>query len=273
MDAEVTGLRRIPPRRAGSGNAGFRGKLLEMDTARIASLLAPFVSQEVGQERLSEHQLAQISTYLDLLQRWNSRINLTAVRDPQYIVTRHFGESLFAARHLLSKSLSGETQGASGRTDQEHPQSLPQAQRPGGFQMIDVGSGAGFPGLPLKIYAPGVELTLIESQNKKATFLSEVIRILALTNVDVFAGRAETFARTADLVTMRAVERFEKSLGVAANLTAPGGRLALLIGSAQLRRARALATGFEWDKPLPVPVSETRVMLCGRKSCVQESDE
>src|SRR6478672_11635662 len=90
-----------------------------MDTSRIAALLAPFLDRRAdvsapdrnvvhsGKPRadepavLSAHQLQDISTYIDILQRWNARVNLTAIRDPEEIVTRHFGESLFAARHLF----------------------------------------------------------------------------------------------------------------------------------------------------------------------------
>src|SRR2546429_5628980 len=112
-----------------------------MDATRIACLLAPFL----GEERLNDQQLSELSAYLDLLLRWNQRVNLTAVRNAEHIATRHFGESLFAARHLLQR-------GAHGTADQ-HPQSLPEIERATGLQIYDFGSGAGFPGLPLKIYA------------------------------------------------------------------------------------------------------------------------
>src|ERR1700761_7344647 len=68
-----------------------------MNPARIAELLQPFLEEE----RLSSAQLSHISTYIDILLRWNARINLTAIREPEEIVVRHFGESLFAARHLF----------------------------------------------------------------------------------------------------------------------------------------------------------------------------
>src|SRR3954470_220693 len=86
---------------------------------------------------------------------------------------------------------------------------------------IDIGSGAGFPGIPLKIYSPAVVVTLIESQNKKATFLKEVIRELTLTNINVFSGRAEALDKKADLVTLLAVERFEQVLPVASPWQTP----------------------------------------------------
>ena len=139
-----------------------------MQPARIAALLSPFL----GGASLSDSQLAQLASYLDLLLRWNARINLTAVRDPEQIVTRHFGESLFAARHLYP-SCSLAT---------------------GDWRLLDIGSGAGFPGLAIKIWAPVLRTTLLESNQRKATFLREVVRALQLTGVQVVSDRAENFA-------------------------------------------------------------------------------
>ena len=204
-----------------------------MDSARIASLLAPFLAPD----SLSEPQLAQVSTYLDLLLKWNARINLTAVREPEAIITRHFGESFFAARQLgLSE---------------------------GHDSLIDLGSGAGFPGLPIKLYAPALSATLIESNHKKATFLREAIRALALTNIDVFADRAEDFPRTAAIVTLRAVEKPERALAAAARLVAPGGRLVVLLGAAGVGALPGLLLGFSWGQPIPLPASSERVLLVG----------
>ena len=204
-----------------------------MDSAHIASLLEPYVAG------LSEAQRAQVSAYLDLLLKWNARTNLTAVRGAENIVKRHFGESFFAARRLLPAP------GAA-------------------LSAIDVGSGAGFPGLPLKIYAPALRLVLIESQNKKATFLKEVVRALDLRDVEVFGGRAEDFPGLAELVILRAVERFASVLPVAARLVAPAGRLALLIAEPQIRPAEAVLSRFSWSEPVNVPGSSRLVLLVGR---------
>src|SRR5437899_2456714 len=119
-----------------------------MDAARIAALLHPFVERT-----LPEVQLRQISTYIDLLLRWNARITLTAILDPDEIVTRHFGESFFLARHLFPEP--------DDRGTVPSPPSV-------GTRVLDIGSGAGFPGLPLKIWAPSISLTLVESNHKKA---------------------------------------------------------------------------------------------------------
>jgi 16S rRNA (guanine527-N7)-methyltransferase len=232
-----------------------------MDAARIASLLSRFLGDEV----LSEQQLSQLSAYLDLLMHWNQRINLTAVRDAEHIVTRHFGESLFAARMLLPRSAASGRDSAADIVTAEPPLP-PRSERPSsGFHVNDIGSGAGFPGLPLKIYAPEIALTLIESNQKKATFLKEVVRTLRLMSVNVFAGRAESFKEPADLVTMRAVERFDQTLPIAASQVAPGGSLGLLIGDAQRRDAERLAIGFKWETAYAVPLSDARVLLRGRK--------
>jgi 16S rRNA (guanine527-N7)-methyltransferase len=227
-----------------------------MDPARIEDLLAPFLSSRsfrraAGPEEsgvaarapLSSLQLESISTYIDLLLRWNSRISLTAVREPEEILTRHFGESLFAASHLFPLT-GGQRRTANG--------------------VIDVGSGAGFPGLPIKIWAPDLHLTLIESNQKKATFLREVVRTLTLTTIDVFSARAEDFPSTAGVVILRAVERFEQILPIAARLVAPGGRLALLIGNSQVARAQDLAGQFLWDFPISTPRATNTVLLIGK---------
>jgi 16S rRNA (guanine527-N7)-methyltransferase len=247
-----------------------------MDALRIAELLQPFleIPESAGQVPLSAAQLKYISMYIDILLRWNARINLTAVRRPEDIVTRHFGESLFAARHLFPAEKRGESEPELahqvGRADlaigaPDAPLSGP-ASVP---RVFDVGSGAGFPGLPIKIWAPNIELTLIESNQKKATFLREVLRTIAMSDVHVFAGRAEDLATIstphADIVTLRAVERFESVLPVAASLVRPESRLALLIGESQMRSAGDLADNFVWNSPVKVPISDARVLLIGRK--------
>ena len=245
---------------------------------RIAELLRPFLDPTPenpgtsGPTLLLPAQLESISIYIDILLRWNSRINLTAIRQPEEIVSRHFGESLFAARHLFpTPPQSGD----------EKVLSQP--------QVIDVGSGPGFPGLPIKIWAAGVCLTLIESNQKKATFLREVIRALSLNNVNVFAGRAadfkpypspapqaasagsersETERSEAEIservVTLRAVEHFDLILPAAASLVGPSGRLAILIGQAQLDRTRHLVPSIKWRQPIKLPQSSSRFLLLGR---------
>ena len=228
-----------------------------MDEARIAELLAPFLAGDAQRRDhdaragvsnpavLSPMQLRYISIYIDLLLRWNARINLTAVREPEEIVTRHFGESIFAARCLFPEVQAG---------------AVPTPH------VIDVGSGPGFPGLPIKIWAPHVRLTLIESNHKKATFLREVVRSLRLPGVEVFCGRASTFTGPkSDVVVLRAVERFGSILPVAAGLIDRAGGLAMLVGEAQVGGIIELLPGLKWDEPLKLPLSESRVLIIGRK--------
>jgi 16S rRNA (guanine527-N7)-methyltransferase len=205
-----------------------------MNRATIAEILRPFVE-------LSPERLAQTSTYLDLLLKWNAKVNLTAVREAEAIVARHFGESFFAADRL--------------------------APQPGDT-VIDLGSGAGFPGLPLAMSAPAVQVTLIESNSKKAAFLNEVISALQLKNAKVFSRRAETYPDQADLVTMRAVEKFEKALPAALKMVREGGRIALMIGASQIGTARALADGVRWDDSVPVPGGHSRVLAVGTKPVI-----
>lgn len=119
---------------------------------------------------LTPSQLAQFERYLALLLAWNERLNLTAVRDPAQIEVRHFLDSLSCA--LLTGALNGRS-------------------------LIDVGTGAGFPGLPLKILYPDLRLTLAESVAKKGLFLQEVVAALGLQNVTVLTERAEILGQTA----------------------------------------------------------------------------
>jgi 16S rRNA (guanine527-N7)-methyltransferase len=255
-----------------------------MDTARIAALLEPFVEAD----ELNETQLNQISIYIDLLQRWNARINLTAIRNEEEIVTRHFGESFFLARHLFpggaekggpEAQASGAAQSAAGSTENREPRTE------NCCQVLDIGSGAGFPALPLKIWMPSIRLTLVESNHKKATFLREAARALTLTDINVITERAETLAKQIqahpeaapdiirpgiarpdrarpDIVTLRAVEHFESILHTAATLLPPAGRLALLIGTSQLPHLTTLPT-LTWNDPIRVPQSHSRELLIG----------
>lgn len=284
-----------------------------MHSTRIAELLEPFLAAEPGHTHnachsepartgeepvvLSPTQLQTISIYIDLLRRWNARVNLTAIRDPEQIVTRHFGESLFAARSLFpggdrvgpgaspGQAERGSADAASvmpapdddrgraapkGRVMAQEktgalaPECAPNDQRPttsDRVSLADLGSGAGFPGIPIKLWAPDISLTLIESNHKKAAFLREVTRALTLTDVNIQTARAETLTgATFDVVTLRAVERFQAVLPTAVRLLAPRGRLALLISAAQFDAARSALPDLVWAAPQPVPLSGSRIL-------------
>lgn len=169
-----------------------------LSESEIADLLVPYLPDVSA-------IVPQLSIYLDLLLKWNARTNLTAIRDPQEIVRRHFGESLFAARHL----------------DPDTP------------TLLDFGSGAGFPGLPIALLRSDIQVTLAESQNKKATFLREAIRTLHLST-EVWPGRVESMPadRRFHTVTLRAVDNMAAALPAAKVRTAPGGLLVLLTTTA-----------------------------------------
>lgn len=132
---------------------------------------------------LSEKQRQQFDRYMDLLLHWNEKMNLTAIRDPEGVVIRHFADSLslFSVVSLQA-----------------------------GMRVIDVGTGAGFPGIPLLIVCPQIELTLLDSLNKRLIFLQEVLTQLGLSARCIHA-RAEEGGRTPelreqfDLATARAV--------------------------------------------------------------------
>jgi 16S rRNA (guanine527-N7)-methyltransferase len=226
-----------------------------METPRIASLLAPFLDAS----SLTSAQLEQISTYIDLLIRWNSRVNLTAIRAPDQIVIRHFGESFFAARHLFPCGAD---------TPVHHPpSSTPNPSPQASLLLLDIGSGAGFPGLPIKIWSPDTTVTLIESNNKKVAFLREAIRALGLTGIDVSAVRAEDLPDSvASTVTLRAVEHFDQILPTAVRLLAPTGRLLLLISDPQLKQATHLSPTLSWSAPVAIPTSKSKILAIAAKA-------
>jgi 16S rRNA (guanine527-N7)-methyltransferase len=171
---------------------------------RIAALVTPYLGEAVVPENL----YAQLSTYLDLLLKWNARTNLTAIRDPEQIVQRHFGEGLFAGIHIAKKLDAGAT-------------------------LLDFGSGAGFPGLPIQLLLPALPVTLAESQGKKASFLREAVRTLGL-KTEVWADRVESMPanRTFSLVTLRAVDNMELALAAARNRVATDGWIVTLSAEA-----------------------------------------
>jgi 16S rRNA (guanine527-N7)-methyltransferase len=179
-----------------------------LSEARIATLLEPYLAPGMGAAPVPPGLCAQLSAYLDLLVKWNARTNLTAIREPEEMVRRHFGESLFAGVHLGGRLREGAT-------------------------VLDFGSGAGFPGLPIQLLRPELQVTLAESQGKKASFLREAVRTLGLST-EVWAGRVEAMpvvegaARRFDAVTLRAVDNMQQALAEARLRVVPGGWLVTL---------------------------------------------
>lgn len=190
-----------------------------------------------GLESLGAEIAGRFARYLDLLLKWNARLNLTAIRGPEEIVQRHFVECIFAARHLPA----------------------------GIHSLLDFGSGGGFPGLPIALCHPQIRVTLGESQSKKAAFLREVVRTLELGSTEVYSGRVEGLDQTFDAVTLRAVDKMQEACRAAARNVAPGGHLILFIGENAAPAIISEFTGFEWAAPVLLPASSQRFLLVGRR--------
>jgi 16S rRNA (guanine527-N7)-methyltransferase len=178
----------------------------------------------------------RFAAYCALLIRWSARMNLTAVRDQEGILSRHFVESIAVARAL-----------------------------PDGIAtLLDFGSGAGFPGIPIALCRPEIAVTLAESQGKKAAFLQEAGRTLGLS-VKIHSGRAESLAGQFDCVTLRAVDRMSTAVQSASRLVAPGGWLALMTTETESEQLRAYGFDrFSRSSALPLPGSNQRVLLVGQ---------
>ena len=185
----------------------------------LGALLRPYVQQP-----LEPPAIEKLGIYLELLLKWNDRMSLTSVREPKEIVRRHFGESLFLAEKLRFCD-----------------------------ELLDFGTGAGFPGLPIQIVKPGLRVTLAESQQKKVAFLREVTRLLGL-DAEVWPKRVESMPaeRAFDVITMRAVERSEEMLTVAGAHLRPEGWIAIFRAeeSEPLPPAHGGKSHFTYDVPL-----------------------
>jgi 16S rRNA (guanine527-N7)-methyltransferase len=192
--------------------------------------------KEFGVE-VSDVQVSQIQQYMKILLAWNEKLNLTAIRDPLEIMYRHFCESMYAGVSLPMEK---------GR-------------------LADVGSGAGFPGLPLKILRPNLHVFLIESNVKKATFLAEVIRGLGLADARVLVSRYEELGEEVaplDFVCSRAVGDFRVMLEWAGSKQVAARQVVLWIGARDLEEIRRIRT-WNWRDPIPVPHSMQRLLLVG----------
>jgi 16S rRNA (guanine527-N7)-methyltransferase len=173
---------------------------------------------------LSDEQLARFASYMHLLLDWNRRLNLTAITDPREVQALHFLDSLSCA--IVTGDLNGR-------------------------RLVDVGSGAGFPGLPLKILYPELQLTMIESVAKKASFLEAVVAELKLAGVAILVGRAEEAGRMAaqrgqyDWAVARAVA----SLAVLAEYLLPlcrtGGRMLAMKGKKAVEESASAGRAIE----------------------------
>lgn len=190
---------------------------------------------------LTPAQFRQLITYLDLLLRWNRNINLTSVRTPEECVTRHFGESLYLARWV-------HLQGS----------------------LLDIGSGAGFPGLALKIPFPGLAVTLLEPSAKKRAFLKEVVRTCGFTGCEIRGDRLAEFVKQKavpefDSITARAVGQLDQLIPLATRRLKAGGRLCLWLTREQRERLSGREWPVRWEPPIPLPLAQQREIWVGTK--------
>lgn len=194
--------------------------------------------EEYGLSPLAAGVPEQFSAYFDLLQRWNARLNLTAIRDPEDALRRHFVECIFCA------------------------QSLP----PGIETLLDYGSGGGFPGIPISLCRPKIRVTLAESKGKKASFLREAVRSLRIAAA-VYGGRVEDMEpeHTFDAVAMRAVDKMQLALGSAVERVGDTGWLVLLVSSGGIE----LPNGFR-ARSLDIPGSKSGVLVLASNKRAQQ---
>jgi len=203
-----------------------------LNVADIRGLLTPFGIEP------SDAQCVQTGQYVELLLLWNKRLNLTSIVDPQEIVTRHFGESMFLCTVLPVENC----------------------------RLADVGSGAGFPGLAIKLIQPSVRVTLVESSQKKCAFLSEVVRKLGISPVEISQGRFEDLRippRSKELLTARAIGGWLRFLGWANRVIPPSGHVALWVGEQDSIKI-SRTPGWAWDPPVRIPESQRRFLVVGR---------
>ncbi len=186
-------------------------------------------SKLVGVCDLSSAQIVRLQEHYELLTRWNRTVNLTSVRNFEEAVERHYCESVFAACHLPA----------------------------GPASIADIGSGAGFPGIPVAIMRPEVSVVLIEAHQRKAAFLKEASR--NLPNVRVTAKRAEDLAERFDWVVSRAV-RYSDIAGALRKL-APNAEL--LTGGVR----PSDLPGYDWKEPIRLPWGDRRHLWIGT-ACV-----
>jgi 16S rRNA (guanine527-N7)-methyltransferase len=215
-----------------------------MSTTSPAPPSAAVIRRALGEFKLPAYddQVLQIQQYIRILLTWNQKVNLTAISDPLEILYRHFCESMYAA------------------------QAIPVERG----RLADVGSGGGFPGLPLKIIRPDLRVFLVESNIKKVTFLAEVTRELGLKDVQVLARRYEELGEEVaplDYVCSRALGEFPSFLDWASSQQIAAKQVILWIGARDLPEIQKIRT-WEWSEPIQVPHSLRRLLLVGKRRSV-----
>lgn len=195
--------------------------------------------REAGLKSLSREAHEKFRAYLELLLKWNSKLNLTAVREPEAIIRRHFVECIQCAQ-VIPEFSEGAT-------------------------LLDFGSGAGLPGIPITICRPEIRVTLSESQRKKAAFLREAVRVLSLS-AEVFDRRVEemTPEKRFAVVTLRAVDKMAEACRSAADRVAPGGWIVIFATSGTEPGLKTLLSQIHWSQSVPITGLERGRILLGQ---------
>jgi 16S rRNA (guanine(527)-N(7))-methyltransferase RsmG len=211
----------------------------------VYDISASLVQEHMGRIGLSVSPLVadQVSVYTVLLRKWNERMNLTALSAPIEILQTLFAESFLGAE-LLQRD--------------ESP-------------CLDVGSGAGFPGLAIKIYRPDLEMILMEPRLRKAAFLSAVKRELGLDGVEILSSKLEEIQiqdfKAQPTVLMSRGVRDPLNILVQGKHLLSGRRKVLLFTTRdQAKSVRSSLQGIEWDDPKTVPWNTRHILLLGRWS-------
>ncbi len=191
-----------------------------------------------GLAPLSSKQEQAFGAYLELLIKWAAKTNLTAIHSEDAILRRHFVESIHCAR-LLTPDI---------------------------HTLLDFGSGAGFPGVPIAICRPEIEVTLAESQSKKAAFLKEALRVCGVHG-RVHGRRVADLPAGAlfDAVTLRAVDRMDAACEEAVSRLKSGGNLYILTTMGAPRVSGGPLSSIRWQTPVALPQSRQRVVLIGKR--------
>ncbi len=192
------------------------------ETTQVANLQALLAASDLPP--LPDSIAIRFAAYLSLFVRWNTRTNLSAIRDEDGIIRRHLIESIEVAFEIPK----------------------------GVATLVDYGSGGGLPGIPIALCRPEIHVTLAESQNKKAAFLREAVRVLGL-NTTIHAARAETLPSLYDCVILRAVDKMDVAVKSAAGLVRPAGYLALMTTHDRLPALQnAVGQAFTWRPSQPL---------------------
>jgi 16S rRNA (guanine527-N7)-methyltransferase len=175
---------------------------------------------------LADAQVATLERYLDLLEKWNRVYNLTAIRERSRMVTHHLLDSLAVLPHLR------------------------------GPRVLDVGSGAGLPGIPIAVANPALQVTLLESNRKKSAFLTQAVGELRLANAQVVSERVEAWQTELrfDTIVSRAFAELGEFVALAGRLLASDGVLAAMKGVHPFEEIERLPQGFRIQQVIPLHV-------------------